>query len=98
MTPSSGRPWPSLGAWSGKGVPSQASGWTEPGGPRWGVRPSDQEARDALETLASAGGERWAELPEGAPPELKAIERSQAQGLTELCLAVFNLNEFLFVD
>ena len=56
------------------------------------------EARDALETLASAGGERWEELPEGAPPELKTIERSRAQGLTELCLAVFNLNEFLFVD
>ena len=63
-----------------------------------GRPPSDQETRDALETLASAGGERWEELPEGAPPELKTIERSQAQGLTELCLAVFNLNEFLFVD
>ena len=63
-----------------------------------GRPPTDRETRDALETLASAGGEKWEELPEGTPPELKTIERSQAQGLTELCLAVFNLNEFLFVD
>ena len=63
-----------------------------------GRPPTDGETRGALETLASAGGEKWEELPEGTPPELKTIERSQAQGLTELCLAVFNLNEFLFVD
>ena len=63
-----------------------------------GRGPTDREAGDALETLASADGETWKELPEGTPPELKAIGRRQAQGLTELCLAIFNLNEFLFVD
>ena len=60
--------------------------------------PTDDEVRDSLKAIASADGEGWSELPEGSPSELASVDRAQAQGLTELCLAVFNLNEFLFVD
>ena len=63
-----------------------------------GREPSDDEVSESLKAIASADGKGWKELPKGSPNELERIGRSQAQGLTELCLAVFNLNEFLFVD
>ncbi len=63
-----------------------------------GRDPSADEVRESLKAIASADGEGWSELPQGSPSELESIDRAQAQGLTELCLAVFNLNEFLFVD
>ncbi len=63
-----------------------------------GRAPGSDEVRESLQAMASADGDGWSELPEGSPSELESIDRAQAQGLTELCLAVFNLNEFLFVD
>jgi len=63
-----------------------------------GRGPSADELRESLKAIASADGKGWSELPKGSPAELENIDRAQAQGLTELCLAVFNLNEFLFVD
>ena len=61
--------------------------------------PTAAEAREALELLESASGEGgWEKAPENLPKALVGIDPARARALTELCLAVFNLNEFLFVD
>ena len=60
--------------------------------------PSDQEKKEALELLATRARrlkkDRWTELPDG----LETIPLRKAAALTELCLALFNLNEFLYID
>ena len=53
---------------------------------------------EALELLGSASPEGWKERPDKLPASLESIDPAAAQALTELCLTVFNLNEFLFVD
>ena len=61
--------------------------------------PTGVEKREALELLESGAGEGgWEKAPENLPKSLASIDPARAQALTELCLAVFNLNEFLFVD
>ena len=64
-----------------------------------GRGPSDQEKSEALELISElarnpAGEEQWAKIPDG----LQQIPLSQAAALTKLCLGVFNLNEFIYID
>ena len=60
--------------------------------------PSDQERQEALELLSTRARrikkDRWTELPAG----LEEIPLPKAAALTELCLALFNVNEFLYID
>ncbi len=60
--------------------------------------PSDQEKQEALELLSTrarrVNEDRWTELPAG----LETIPLRRAAALTELCLALFNVNEFLYID
>ena len=61
--------------------------------------PSGTEKTEALDMLRVAfekGG--WQEKPKDIPDALASIAPARSSALTELCLAVFNLNEFLFVD
>lgn len=60
--------------------------------------PTDAEKREALELLGSGSPEGWKERPDNLPASLEGIDPAAARALTELCLTVFNLNEFLFVD
>ena len=61
--------------------------------------PSAIEKREALEMLDATSREGgWKESPKDVPSALAGIGPARAGALTELCLAVFNLNEFLFVD
>jgi len=59
-------------------------------------REEKQEALQLLETLADKYSE--AKPPENLPLMLAGLPRKQAAALTELCLALFNLNEFMYVD
>ena len=60
--------------------------------------PSDQEKQEALELLSTRAHQiekaRWTELS----PGLEDLPLSKAAALTELCLSLFNLNEFLYID
>ena len=64
-----------------------------------GREPSTQESREALslmQTLATASSdENWSE---GFPKELAGLNQNQAGALVKLCLTLFNLNEFEYVD
>jgi Protein of unknown function (DUF1549)/Protein of unknown function (DUF1553)/Planctomycete cytochrome C len=51
-------------------------------------------AINLVETLASEDSEPL----ESPGPDLARLQPQQAAALTKLCLAIFNLNEFLFVD
>jgi len=61
--------------------------------------PSARESREAIdlmEALASSGSdENWSD---GLPKELAGLNRNQAGALVKLCLTLFNLNEFEYVD
>jgi hypothetical protein len=61
--------------------------------------PSAEEAREALNlmgTLVNAGtGESWADA---LPQELAGLDKGQAGALVKLCLTLFNLNEFAYID
>jgi len=55
-----------------------------------------QEALDLMETLANRGtDENWAD---SLPKELARLNRGQAGALVKLCLTLFNLNEFVYID
>ena len=61
--------------------------------------PTEQEKRQALRLMASLAGskirpEDWSDMPSG----LTRVPLPQAAALAELCLTVFNLNEFAFID
>ena len=60
--------------------------------------PTHTERQEALELLGSAPRDGWKEGPENLPESLAGIDPAAARALTELCLTVFNLSEFLFVD
>ena len=61
--------------------------------------PTATEKREAVELLDAASGEGgWEKAPENLPKSLADIDPARARALTELCLVVFNLNEFLFAD
>jgi len=61
--------------------------------------PSTQESRESLslmQTLATANSdENWSE---GFPKELAGLNQNQAAALVKLCLTLFNLNEFEYID
>ena len=64
-----------------------------------GRRPSEEEKQQALalmDSLAAQG--EWKQMPEEVPAALAKLEPARAAALAELCLSVFNLSEFLFVD
>ena len=55
-----------------------------------------QEALDLIKTLANAGtDENWVDA---LPKELVALDKGQAGALVKLCLTLFNLNEFVYID
>ena len=77
-----------------------SSSWVEKG---WqialGRPPSQDETREALELmeeLSSQGtpGNDWPDTP----PGLAGIGPARASALTGLCLTLFNLNEFVYID
>jgi cytochrome c553 len=61
--------------------------------------PSAEEAREAIglmQALATTGSdESWSE---GFPKELGGLNQNQAGALIKLCLTLFNLNEFEYID
>ena len=64
-----------------------------------GRPPSEEEKQQALalmDSLAAQG--EWKQMPEEVPAALAKLAPARAAALAELCLAVFNLSEFLFVD
>ena len=64
-----------------------------------GREPTSEEKQDDLDMLEAASAQGpWKEPPGELPEALRTIDAPRAAALTELCLAVFNLNEFLFVD
>ncbi|MCY3777174.1 MAG: hypothetical protein OXH11_14460, partial [Candidatus Aminicenantes bacterium] len=60
--------------------------------------PSPEEKKEALELMSARAREvkeeSWSELP----AELEKIPRPRAAALTQLCLGLFNLNEFSHID
>ena len=64
-----------------------------------GRRPTDSEKADALALVETLAGDSSASTPlENPPAELAKLPPEQAAALAKLCLAVFNLNEFVFID
>jgi hypothetical protein len=59
--------------------------------------PTEEEKQDALELLEKLSDGRSPSL-ENAPAELAKLPPARAAALAKLCLAVFNLSEFVFVD
>ncbi len=77
-----------------------ASTWVEKG---WqmalGRPPSEQETREALELMEGLSGEDKAESEwEDDAPTLAGIGAARASALTGLCLTLFNLSEFVYID
>jgi hypothetical protein len=62
-----------------------------------GRPPSAEEKNDALELLEKLATDKSPPL-ENPPAELGKLPPTRAAALAKLCLAVVNLNEFLFVD
>jgi hypothetical protein len=61
-----------------------------------GRRPSAEEMSKNLEFLEML--EQTGEDSKWAPEETGSVTRARAAALAKLCLALFNLNEFLYVD
>jgi len=63
---------------------------------------TDEEQADAEQLLdqliKQASVDTTAAALTASPDELKSLEKSEAAALIKLCLAVYNLNEFVFVD
>ena len=62
-----------------------------------GRAPTVEEAASALQLLQKLEEDESVPLGE-APESLAAVTPAQAQALSKLCLALFNLSEFAFVD
>ena len=63
-----------------------------------GRAPSEREATSAVELLRRLEAEELA-LPKAHMPEsLASVPASRAQALSKVCLALYNLSEFAFVD
>jgi hypothetical protein len=62
-------------------------------------RPTDGERADALALVGALADASSASAPLDNPPaELAKLPPQQAAALAKLCLAIFNLNEFVFID
>lgn len=62
-----------------------------------GRRPRNDERQSALQLLVSLAAGKTAPLT-NPPTSLAGVEPGHAQALTKLCLTLFNLSEFSFVD
>lgn len=60
--------------------------------------PSPEEKKEALELMSARAREVKAESWSELPAELEKIPRPRAAALTQLCLGLFNLNEFSHID
>ena len=64
-----------------------------------GRSPSEMEKREALEMIEKLSGKGiHSEDLQGLPPSLARIGTARGAALTKLCLSVFNLTEFAYVD
>lgn len=61
-------------------------------------KPSTQEGREALLLLEKLTGQARSKLKADSTSEIPSVEPALANGLVQLCLTIFNLNEFIFVD
>ena len=79
--------------------PAHSAAWIEA---TWDIalarKPSARESKEALDLLEKLTGQARAKLKEDSPSEIASLEPAVAAGLVQLCLTVFNLNEFIFVD
>ena len=77
------------------------SAWTDKA---WSIAlarpPSAQEKQEALAMMAklAALGPTKRDAGEPLPEELAKLGPARAEALTKLCLAIFNLDEFIYVD
>jgi hypothetical protein len=82
-----------------KQQPENPTAWVEAA---WrialGRKPTAEERTEALALLQNLTAQARSKLKEGASSDIVALDPAVATGLTQLCLAVFNLNEFVFVD
>ena len=62
-----------------------------------GRAPTAQESASALKLLTTLEQETGDPL-ENIPESLKSVPPARAQALSKLCLALFNLSEFAFID
>jgi hypothetical protein len=79
--------------------PVQSSAWIEAA---WGIalarKPSAQESKEALALLEKLTAQARSKLKADSSSEIASLEPTVATGLVQLCLTIFNLNEFIFVD
>ena len=79
--------------------PGDSSAWVESA---WQIalarKPSRQEKDEALGLLDKLTAQARAKLKAGSASEVAPLDPAVASGLVQLCLTVFNLNEFIFVD
>jgi uncharacterized protein DUF1553/uncharacterized protein DUF1549/cytochrome c len=61
-------------------------------------KPSSQESKEALALLEKLKERTRSKLKPDSPSEIASLEPALAAGLVQLCLTIFNLNEFIFVD
>ena len=61
-------------------------------------KPSPQESKEALVLLEKLTSQARAKQKGDSPSEIASLEPAVASGLIQLCLALFNLNEFIFID
>jgi hypothetical protein len=75
------------------------SAWIESA---WGIaltrKPSAQESKEALALLEKLTSQARSKLKPNSPSEIASLEPALAAALVQLCLTIFNLNEFIFVD
>ena len=78
-----------------------SSAWTDKA---WSIAlarpPSAQEKQEALAMMAklAALGPTKRDAGDPLPEELAKLGPARAEALTKLCLAIFNLDEFIYVD
>ena len=79
--------------------PGDSSAWIDTA---WSIalarKPSVQERQEALVLLEKLTGQARTKLKADSPSEIASLEPAVATGLVQLCLTIFNLNEFIFVD
>jgi hypothetical protein len=78
---------------------AQSQDWIEEA---WGIalarKPTSQESKEALALLEKLTAQARSKLKADPSSEIASLEPAVATGLVQLCLTIFNLNEFIFVD
>jgi Protein of unknown function (DUF1553)/Protein of unknown function (DUF1549)/Planctomycete cytochrome C len=79
--------------------PANSAAWIDEA---WSIalarKPSFQESKEALALLERLTSQARSKLKSDSLSEIASLNPAVATGLVQLCLAVFNLNEFIFVD